>query len=80
LLRVLQARFEQHLRRHSGLGWDQVQSRLDQCPGALGPLRAMEATGGEPDVNDRGGTTGQPSLLAAAPPKAARAAGRPQQA
>lgn len=32
-------------------------------PGALGPLRAMEATGGEPDVNDRGGTAGRLSFL-----------------
>jgi Protein of unknown function (DUF4256) len=50
LLQGLKARFEQNMRRHAGIAWAQVQPRLDAHPAALASLRAMEATGGEPDV------------------------------
>lgn len=50
LLRVLQARFEKNMRRHPGVEWDQVRSRLEASPAALRSLAAMEESGGEPDV------------------------------
>lgn len=50
LLQALKARFEKHMRRHVGIAWAEVHARLDANPEALTSLRAMEATGGEPDV------------------------------
>ena len=50
LLQALKSRFEQHLARHQGLAWAQVQARLEASPEKLGSLHEMEATGGEPDV------------------------------
>ena len=50
LLQALQARFEQNMRRHPGIAWTDVRTRLEGNPGALRSLREMEATGGEPDV------------------------------
>lgn len=50
LLRTLKTRFEKNMRRHKGIAWDDVQARLESRPDALGSLREMEATGGEPDV------------------------------
>ena len=50
LLRVLKARFEKNMHRHVGIAWTAVQARLEGNPDALGSLRGMEATGGEPDV------------------------------
>lgn len=52
LLRTLRARFAKNMHRHKGLAWDEVHLRLDRNPGALKSLRAMEASGGEPDVID----------------------------
>jgi hypothetical protein len=48
LLETLKARFEKHMHRHSGVAWAEVQARLDANPAALGALREMEATDGEP--------------------------------
>lgn len=59
LLRALKARFEANPHRHSGMTWGEVQARLEGNPGALVALRAMEATGGEPDVVGRDERTGQ---------------------
>lgn len=53
LLRTLKTRFEKNMRRHKGIAWDDVQARLESRPNALGSLREMEATGGEPDVIGR---------------------------
>ncbi|MDF1502384.1 DUF4256 domain-containing protein [Roseisolibacter sp. H3M3-2] len=53
LLRALQARFEANPRRHAGIAWADVAARLDGATAALGSLRAMEASGGEPDVIGR---------------------------
>ena len=53
LLRTLKARFEENPHRHEGIAWDEVRARLEHDPAALESLRAMEATGGEPDVIDR---------------------------
>jgi hypothetical protein len=50
LLQTLKARFEAHARRHPGVAWPDVRGRLERHPDALESLRAMEATGGEPDV------------------------------
>jgi hypothetical protein len=58
LLRTLQARFQENVQRHAGLAWAQVQSRLEGNVSALASLRAMEATGGEPDVIAQAGDSG----------------------
>ncbi len=50
LIAVLRTRFEQHVQRHPGVRWAAVLARLEANPGALATLRAMEASGGEPDV------------------------------
>ena len=50
LLVTLQARFEANHARHPGLEWSVVQHRLASHPDKLVVLRAMEDTGGEPDV------------------------------
>jgi hypothetical protein len=59
LLRALRARFEKNMRRHDGIAWAEVQARLEGDPKALESLRAMEETGGEPDVIGREGKTGR---------------------
>jgi hypothetical protein len=59
LLRVLKDRFEKNVHRHRGIAWDEVQARLESNPHALKSLRAMEATGGEPDVIGRDEATGR---------------------
>jgi hypothetical protein len=58
LLHVLKGRFEKHGYRHPGLAWAKVLARLDGNLVALRSLRAMESSGGEPDVLARGGETG----------------------
>lgn len=58
LIRTLKARFEKNMHRHPGIAWPDVQARLEANPGALDPLRAMETTGGEPDVIGRDSGTG----------------------
>ena len=58
LLQVLKARFEKNPHRHKGISWDEVQARLEASPEALKSLRAMEETGGEPDVIGRDGKAG----------------------
>jgi hypothetical protein len=50
LLRTLQARFEAHVHRHSGLEWTTVQTRLGSNRAKLWSLNEMEQSGGEPDV------------------------------
>jgi len=50
LLRTLQARFEKNMKRHPGLKWTAVQTRLEAQAGKLESLQKMEDTGGEPDV------------------------------
>jgi hypothetical protein len=50
LFKTLKARFEKHVKRHSGIAWADVQARLEGNPAALKSLQEMEATGGEPDV------------------------------
>ncbi len=50
LLKTLQTRFEKNPSRHKGIGWPQVQARLQANPKALWTLNEMERTGGEPDL------------------------------
>ena len=58
LLGVLKARFEKHRKRHEGVEWSDVQSRLVKKNRALWSLNEMERTGGEPDVIGRDDATG----------------------
>ena len=50
LLGSLKARFEKNMPRHRQMTWAKVQAKLESKPDALKALKAMEATGGEPDV------------------------------
>jgi hypothetical protein len=50
LLKALRARFEKNMNRHKGLGWAQVQAKLEADAEKLWSLNEMERTGGEPDV------------------------------
>jgi hypothetical protein len=45
---TLKARFEKNMKRHKGINWESVVSRLSD--GKLWSLSEMEKTGGEPDV------------------------------
>ncbi|MGE3163893.1 MAG: DUF4256 domain-containing protein [Planctomycetota bacterium] len=53
LLQTLKERFEQNMHRHPGIAWAKVQAKLEGNPDALGSIREMELTGGEPDVITR---------------------------
>ncbi len=55
LIEILKARFEKNMQRHRGITWAAVQAKLERNPDALKSLRAMEASGGEPDVIDQSG-------------------------
>jgi len=50
LLTTLQERFEKHPKRHKGIPWSDVLSRIESSPQSLKALQAMESTGGAPDV------------------------------
>ncbi len=50
LLETLKARFEKNMKRHKGLQWAQVQTRLEANAEKLWSINEMEKTGGEPDV------------------------------
>lgn len=50
LLSILQSRFDNNMKRHQGLSWDPVETKLKAQKGKLKSLHAMEATGGEPDM------------------------------
>lgn len=50
LIRTLQARFGDNMRRHAGLAWSSVRAALAAKPVRLRALAEMERTGGEPDV------------------------------
>jgi hypothetical protein len=50
LLSGLRDRFEKNMKRHKGLAWPKVQSKLEAKPKKLWSLNEMERTGGEPDV------------------------------
>lgn len=49
-LKTLKVRFEKNMNRHKGVEWPKVQAKLEAHPEKLASLKAMESTGGEPDV------------------------------
>lgn len=50
LLKTLQTRFEKNMKRHKGLEWATIQTKLEANTEKMWSLNEMEATGGEPDV------------------------------
>src|SRR5690348_10302175 len=50
LLGTLRDRFEKNGKRHKGVEWQKVETRLKENPEKLWSLSEMENTGGEPDV------------------------------
>jgi hypothetical protein len=50
LFSILKHRFENNMRRHEGLDWEEIQERLIFYTRKLWSLHEMERTGGEPDV------------------------------
>ena len=50
LLSILKTRFEKNMKRHKGLDWAKIKTRLQKDPEKLWSLDEMESTGGEPDV------------------------------
>lgn len=50
LLKILKARFEKNMKRHTGLSWAKVQAKLEASPAKMWSLEEMEISGGEPDV------------------------------
>lgn len=50
LLGILKKRFGNNMKRHIGIEWDKVQSKLQANAGKISSLNEMETTGGEPDV------------------------------
>jgi len=50
LLKILKARFEKNMNRHSSVEWTKVQAKLNADIEKLWSLNEMEKTGGEPDV------------------------------
>ncbi len=59
LIDTLKVRFEKNARRHAGVAWEQVQTRLEASKAALQSLGEMERTGGEPDVIGHDQASGQ---------------------
>lgn len=59
LLKILKARFEKNMKRHEGIEWDEVLSKLNTNPLKLWSLNEMEITGGEPDVVGQDKATGE---------------------
>lgn len=50
LIITLEDRFAKNMRRHTGIDWRTVQTKLEASPQKLQVLYEMERTGGEPDV------------------------------
>lgn len=59
LLDILKARFEKNAKRHKGIAWADVESRLQKHADKLWSLNEMEMTGGEPDVVGQDKKTGE---------------------
>lgn len=59
LLDILKARFEKNAKRHKGITWADVESRLQKHSDKLWSLNEMEMTGGEPDVVGQDKKTGE---------------------
>lgn len=50
IVSILKDRFEKNMHRHNGIGWEEVQEKLEAHPEKLWSLYEMERTEGEPDV------------------------------
>lgn len=59
LLQALKTRFEKNPKRHKGIDWPAVQTRLEAHPETLWSLGEMERTEGEPDVIGQDEATGE---------------------
>ena len=59
LLNTLEDRFEKNKQRHTGIKWEDVNAKLLKMPEKLISLKAMEDTGGEPDVIGYDAATGE---------------------
>lgn len=59
LIETLKTRFETNMKRHKGLSWNKVLSRLESSPEKLWALNEMEKSGGEPDVVGHDKKTGE---------------------
>jgi hypothetical protein len=59
LLLALEARFEKNMKRHKGITWPNVLTKLIANPDKLWSLNEMERTGGEPDVVGHDKKTGE---------------------
>lgn len=59
LLDILKARFEKNAKRHKGIAWADVESKLQKYADKLWSLNEMEMTGGEPDVVGQDKKTGE---------------------
>ena len=67
LLTTLKARFEKNIKRHKGLAWAKIETRLKARPEKLWSLSEMERTGGEPDVVRHDKETGEYVFVDCAP-------------
>ncbi len=59
LLGILKTRFEKNMKRHEGLEWSKIQTRLEANTDKLWSLFEMERTGGEPDIVGQDKKTGE---------------------
>lgn len=59
LLKITETRFEKNRQRHTDIKWEDVKVKLLKMPEKLISLKAMEDTGGEPDVIGYDATTGE---------------------
>jgi hypothetical protein len=59
LLDTLKTRFEDNMKRHSGLAWTDVLARIEANSEKLWSLTQMEHSGGEPDVVGYDGDSGE---------------------
>jgi hypothetical protein len=59
LLREIEARFNANMKRHEGLEWARVRTRLEASAEKLWSLNEMLRTGGEPDVVGHDERTGE---------------------
>ncbi len=59
VIQILKSRFAQHMHRHTGMEWNDVQARLEANAARLWSLNEMEKTGGEPDVVSFDCSTGE---------------------
>jgi len=59
LLCTLKTRFEKNMKRHQGIEWSRVLSKLGSNAEKLWSLNEMERTGGEPDVVGAEKNTGE---------------------